>query len=76
VLSIKYQLSRCHPTSAKKDDIIGIQGSKEKPMPVSKVNHSFGHNGWVAEKVACKTDRVTPASSQEVALLAGVKQPG
>lgn len=47
----------------------GIQGSNEYPTPVSKVSHGLGRNGCVAEKVACKADRVTPASCNKVTLM-------
>ena len=49
---------------------VGTQGSKENPTPVLMVSHSRQHNGCVAEKVACKADRVTPASCNKVALMA------
>ena len=50
---------------------VGTQGSQENPTPVSTVCHGFGCIGCVAEKVARKADRETPASCNKVALMTG-----
>ena len=61
----------CRVAPNKKAAGVGTQGSQENPTPVSTVCHGFGCIGCVAEKVARKADRETPASCNKVALMTG-----